>query len=132
MHDPWTRLSERSRQHALPRRGVEQISASYDVGHPLLAVVNDNHELVSPEPVGPLDDKVAGLGLYVLLLRAHPAIIKLLVPRRRDEPPRTDGTGGWRLPTASARVWARAQHAASAGAAEHQALGLQLFEIGPI
>jgi hypothetical protein len=48
-------------QAALTRRRIEQVNPAYNVGNPLISIVNDNGQLIGEQPIFTSNDEVADI-----------------------------------------------------------------------
>src|SRR5690606_6672470 len=132
MHGTGRACPQQLREHALPRRGIEQVHASHNICDALICIIDDDDKLVRPQAVSPLDDEITHFGGYILALWALPEV---------DEA----NDAGWNAQAPGACLLARCQAAAAcawirppgqlapcAGAAIHQLARCQLFEDGPV
>ncbi len=124
--------AERTLQHDLARRGIEQVGATDDVGDALVGIVDHHRQLVCPETVGAKQDKVADFSRHVLPHRTLQAIdeadcaaIRHAQAERRLR--------AWRCGHAASMDAAlRGQRAAAAGAGKGQPRVEQALEGGPV
>ena len=109
-------------QHALARRGTEQVGAAHHVRDALGGVVHHHRQLIGPQPVGAAQGDVAHRPRHVLLLRPQPAVLEAFHAVRHAQAPgarlaawrQAVAAGAWigRSPSAPGAVWPRSAESA--------------------